>query len=196
MPDPRPVDAGADATEQGGQQRGGDRHADQRNEHSAVADGTQEGHRNDDQGDQADRDGEAAEQHGMARRLHRGHDRVVVLPAVGTLLAPTGDDQQRVVDGYPETDQGDEELHQERHVREEGQPQQDQEGRCDRHGRDEQRYQREHGGEDERENRQGTDSGEQGLDQYSRPTAGAAVGLEFLYAGDGPGQRCRRVGGD
>ena len=47
---------------------------------------------------------------------HRDDDRVGVVAAVGALLAPAGDDQQRVVDRHAEADQRDEELHDERDV--------------------------------------------------------------------------------
>ena len=43
--------------------------------------------------------------------LHRGDDRLVALEAVRALLAPAHDDEQRVVDGHAQPDQGDEELH-------------------------------------------------------------------------------------
>ena len=56
--------------------------------------------------------------HRVTGRLHRHHDRVVVVAAVIAFLAPSGDEQQRVVDGDAEADEGDEELDDERDVRE------------------------------------------------------------------------------
>ena len=48
--------------------------------------------------------------HRVPGGLHRDDDGLVVVAAVVALLAPAGDEQQRVVDGDAEADQGDEEL--------------------------------------------------------------------------------------
>ena len=63
------------------------------------------------------RDGEAREHDGAARGLDGGDHRSRVVRAAGSFLAPSGDEQQRVVDRDPETDERDEELDDERHLR-------------------------------------------------------------------------------
>ena len=86
--DVRPVKARAELAEHDGEQRHRDEHADQRDQHAAVSDRAQEGERQRDEREQADRDGRAAEHHRAARRLHGAFDRRVAAQSVGALLAP------------------------------------------------------------------------------------------------------------
>ena len=83
--------------------------------------------------------------------LHRISDGLVVLAAVGPLLTPAVDQQQRVVDRHAEADQGDQELHDEADVEHVGADQHDAERGQDRHRRDHQRHQRQERGEQERQ---------------------------------------------
>ena len=134
--DPRVVDARADARQQGRQQREHHRDADQRDEHPAEPHAAQERHRHHEQRQQADGDRDPGGEDGVAGRLHRDDDGLVVVAAVRPLLPPSGDDQQRVVDGHAEPDQGDQELHDEADVGERGQAEDEQERRQDRDGGD------------------------------------------------------------
>ena len=106
----RPVQARPELAQHDRQQRHRDEHADQRDQHAAVADRAQERKRQRHQREQADRDGRAAEHDRAPGGLHRPLDAASPLQAVGALLAPADDDQQRVVDRHAQADQGDQEL--------------------------------------------------------------------------------------
>ena len=93
--------------------------------------------------------------------------RGVVRP-VRPLLAPAGDEQQRVVDGDPEADEGDEELDDERDVGDVREPEHDEEGGEDRDGGDEQRHEGQERGEDEREDDQRAGAADHRLDEHAR----------------------------
>ena len=104
------VDARPDAGEQRGQQGEHDGHADQRDQHPGEAHAAQGRHGQDQQRQQADRDGDARGHDGVSGCLHRDHDGLLVAAAVGAFLPPSRDQDQRVVDGDAEPDQRDEEL--------------------------------------------------------------------------------------
>ena len=107
----RPVEAGADGSQDDRQQRDRGRDADQRDQHPAVAEAAQERNRHHDEAEQAERHRGAAEHHGPPGGVHRGHDRRLTAQAPGTFLAPAHHDQQRVVDRDAEADQRNQVLH-------------------------------------------------------------------------------------
>jgi hypothetical protein len=95
---------------------------------------------------------------------------------VRAFLAPARDQQQRVVDGDAQADQGDQELHDEAHVGEVGEPQDEQERGQDRHGRDDQRHERQERREHEQQHGQGAEGAEQRLRQHAGAFGVAARG--------------------
>jgi hypothetical protein len=110
--------------------------------------------------------------------------------AGGELLAPAGDQQQGVVDGHAQADQGDQELHDDADLGELGQPEDDQEAGQDRHRGDQQGHQGQQGAEHERQYRQRPQGAEQGLGQHPG-TVGVAAGGQLLQPADlhGPARR-------
>jgi hypothetical protein len=193
--DARPVDARADAAQEGRQQRQCHARRDQRDQHPAVAHRAQARDREDDQRDEADRDRQAREHHRAARRRHRDDDRLVVLQAFRALLAPARHDQQRVVDRHPEADQRDQELHDERDVRHVGQREDQQQCRQDRDRRDQQRDEGQQRGEHERQHRQRAETADDRLQEDAGSAARLVFG-ELLDAGQtdlrAGRQRCRQ----
>jgi hypothetical protein len=153
------------------QQRDGDGDADEGDEHPGDADAAQERHRQDDERKQRDRDRRAAEDDGPAGVLHGLHHGVVALGAALALLSPAHDDQQGVIDGDGQADQGDEHLDDDRDGRRDGERPDHKERRGNRDERHEQRDDRHPGREDEREDEQRAAAGDQSLDGH----AGAAV---------------------
>ena len=103
---------------------------------------------------------------------------------MGALLAPAGDDQQRVVDRDAETDQRDQELDHERYVGERGQAEDEKECRQDRHRRDQQRHESQERGEDEGQHDEGAKRADQGLDEDAGAAAVTASRRELVVAGD------------
>ena len=132
------------------------------------------------QREQADRDGDAGGEDGVAGGLHRDDDGFLVAAAVGAFLPPARHQEQRVVDGDAEPDQGDEELHDDADVGERRQPEHQHERRQDRHRGDEQRQQREERREHEEQHEQGARSAEQHLDQHARASCVAARGEQAV----------------
>ena len=116
VPDPRQVDPRPDAAEHGRQQGQADQRADQRDEHAADTHAAQQRHRDHQQRAQADGHRAGAGNDRVTGVLHRDDDGVVVVPAVRPFLAPSVDDEQRVVDRDAEADQRDQELHHEADV--------------------------------------------------------------------------------
>ena len=106
---------------------------------------------------------------------HRAHDRLVVVEAVGRLLAPAHDDQQRVVDRDAEADQRDQELDDRRHAGDRGDPPHDQERGHDRDDRHQDRDERQQRPEHEREHDQRAEAAEQRLEEHAGPVALAAL---------------------
>ena len=116
----------------------------------------------------------------MPCRAHRLDDGLLVRATVLALLAPPGHDQQRVVDGDPEPDQGDEELDDEVDVGEVADGEHTQERGHDRDGRDHQRDEGHEGGEDEEQDDQGAEGAQQRLAQHAGWLATLGVGCVAL----------------
>jgi hypothetical protein len=91
-----------------------------------------------------------------AGRGHRAADRLVVVVSVRYLLAPPGDQQQRVVDCHAEADEPDQELDHEVDVHQVRQAQDGKERGRDRGCRDQQRHHGKQRGEDEGQYRERT----------------------------------------
>ena len=190
----RPVEPGADRGQQHRQQGQGGHGRRQRDEQAGVADAAQERHREQDQGQQADGNGAAAGHHRPAGGGHGPVDGLLAVVAPAQLLPPAGHDQQRVVDGHPEADQGDQELDDEADLDQPGQAEDGQEGGQDGHGGDQQRHQGQEAAEHEGQHDQGAEGPGQGLDQD--PGAGRLLGrgrAQRVQAGHLDG-RARREG--
>ena len=76
------------------QQRGRDSDRDERDQHPTDAEAAQERHRQNDEREQPDRDGEPAEHDGAAGGLGGGDDCLRVAESVSELFPPAGDDEQ------------------------------------------------------------------------------------------------------
>ena len=144
------------------------------------------GHRDDQQGAQADRHRAGAREDRVAGVLHRDDDGVVVVAAVRAFLPPPVDDEQRVVDRDAEADQRDQELHDEADVHHVGAQQHDRERREDRHERDQQRHEREEGGEEEQQDGQRAEPAEERVDEQARCLRVVAALCQQVVAGDAP----------
>ena len=97
----RPVELAAELGEHDGEEGDRDEGRDQRDQHAAVAHRAQERQRQRDQRQEADRDRDAGEDDRAAGGLHRDLHGLFVRCAVGALLAPARDDDERVVDRDP-----------------------------------------------------------------------------------------------
>ena len=106
------VEAGSPRREQHREQGEGSDDGDEGDEQAAVAEAAheREGHR--DEGEETDCHRHAAEEDRPPGGGHGHDDRLIVGPAPVAFLAPAGDDEERVVDGHTEADQGDEVLDQ------------------------------------------------------------------------------------
>ena len=102
-------------------------------------------------------DRQPGEHHGPAGGAHGPGHRLVVVVAVGPLLPPAGHDEQRVVDGHAQADQGDQELHDDADRSEMGQAADDEEGRRDGNHGHEQRDDGDEAGEHEGQYGQGAE---------------------------------------
>ncbi len=178
----RPVQALADLRQHDRQQRDRDERRDERDQHPSVAHRAQERERQRDQREEADRDRGPAEHDRAPRGLHRALDGLVAAVAVGALLAPPRDDEQRVVDRDAEPDQRDQELHDRRHVGERGQAPEEQERGHDRDDRHQDRDDRQERREHEREHDQRAEPAEQRLEQHAGAVAAAGLALEGVEA--------------
>ena len=119
----------------------------------------------------------------MTGGLH-GHDhRLVVVTTAVAFFAPTGDEQQRVVDRDPQADERDQELDDERDVGQVGDRQQEDERGEDRRRSDHERQHGQEGPEHEREDGQRADRAEQGLPEHACATVPAVAGRERVLAG-------------
>ena len=131
----------------------------QRQQERAQPDRAHERNRHHQQQAQPDRYGGAGEEHGPAGRLHRAHDRLVLVVAARQLLAEAIDDQERVVDRNPEPDQLDQVDHLLRHRQPVTGEIDDSERAPDRAGREQERNpdgerDPEHGDQDDQRDRQ------------------------------------------
>ncbi len=183
---PRPVDFRADAPEQRGQQRQADQRAHQGDQQAAEAHAAQQRDGDGDEGEEADRHRAGAGHDGVPGCLHGHHDRVVVVPPVRALLAPSGDDEQRVVDRDAEADERDEELHDEAHVGDVGRGEDDAERREDRDPCHDERDHREERGEDEGEDDHRAEGAEERLDEQARGLGVVGALGEQVVAADLP----------
>ena len=103
------------------QQRDRRQHRDGRDQHAADPDRADERQRQDDHRQQADRHRGAGDDHRPAGVRHRLDERRLDVLALAQLVAEAEDHQQRVVDRDAEPDQRDQELDDDRHVRDVGQ---------------------------------------------------------------------------
>jgi hypothetical protein len=120
--------------------------------------------------------------------------RLITGVTLRSLLAPTGDQQQRVVDGDAQADQGHEELDDEAHVGDAGQCPHYKERGQDRRRRDQQRDQGQQGSEHERQHHQRTDGANHGLGEHSPAGTGVVHGGQLGDAGDMNGRFGRQCG--
>jgi hypothetical protein len=171
----RPVEARADGGEDDWQQRDGDRDADHRDQHAAVAEAAQEGNRHHDEAEQADRHRCAAEHDGPPGGAHRGDDRLLTADAAGTFLPPAHHDQERVVDRDAEADQRDQVLHADRYRRRGGQAPHGQEAGHDRGQRGQQRDDSQERREHEAEHDQCVPGADEGFDEHAQALAAARL---------------------
>jgi hypothetical protein len=108
--------------------------------------------------------------------LHGRDDGPLVAHALSpALLTPAHDDEQRVVDGDRQADQGDQELDDDRDIGRTRQRPDQQEGRRDGDQSHEERHQGHERSEDEGQDQQGAAAGDQGLERETRPTFLATV---------------------
>ena len=158
----RPVEPRTKLRQDDGQQRDRGKCRDERDQHPAVAHRAQEGQRQSDQGEEADRDRYAAEDDRPPGGLHGTLDCRIAGEAATALLAPARDDDQRVVDRHPEAKQRDQELDDRRYRGQLGQPEQQQKGGQDGGDSHQERYQRQKRSEDERQHQECTKAADQG----------------------------------
>ena len=135
------VDPLAEHREQRRQERDRREHRDGRDQHAADPDRADERQRQDDHREQADRDGRAGDDHRAAGVRHRLDERRLDVLALAQLVAEAEDHQQRVVDRDAEADERDEELDDDRDVRDVGQRPDERERVEDRGDRDGDRHQ-------------------------------------------------------
>ncbi len=178
------VDPGAEHRQQRRQQRDRHEHRDGGDQHAADSDRTDERQRQDDHRQQSHCDGRAGDDHRAARVRHRLDERGLDVLALSQLVTEPEDHQQRVVDRDAEADQCDQELHDDRHVRDVGQRPDKREGVENRGDRDRDRHQ--HGrqrAEDEEENHQRAEAADQSFGEHARPVAPAGGGLDWVASG-------------
>ena len=110
--------------------------------------------------------------------LHRTLDRGLVGRAGAlALLAPAHHDKERVVDRDTESDERDQELHDDRNVREAREGPDEQERGRDRHDRHQQRHQRHERREDEAKDDQRARTSDQNLEQHTAVAVAALAAL-------------------
>ena len=174
----RPVELVAELGEDDGQKRDGDERRDQRDQHAAVAHRAQERERQRDQRQQADRNRDAAEDDSAAGLLHRDLDRLVAGGAVGPLLAPARDDDERVVDRHAQADQRDQELDDRRDRGDLGQAEEQEERGHDRDERHDEWNDGQERGEHEDQDEERTEPADERLEQKAGPVGVLAGVLE------------------
>ena len=148
-------------------------------QHAADPDRADERQRQDHHREQSDRDGRAGNDHRASRVGHGLDERRLDVLALAQLVSEAEDHQQRVVDRDAETDERDQELHDDRHVRDVSQRPDEAERVQDRGDRDHDRHQ--HGGqraEHEEQDHERAEAADQSLGENAR--AGAAAGCFIL----------------
>ena len=181
----QPVDPRAEDREHRRQQRDRREHGDRGDEHPAEADRADERQRDDEHAEQADRDRRAGDDHRAARVRHRLDERLFRRVVERQLLAEAEDDEERVVDRDAETDERDEELDDDRHVREVGEAEDAEERRQDRRDRDDDRH-RDRGerAEDEDQHDERAGAAEERLREDARALVGALRLEDRVAAGE------------
>ena len=182
---PDTVHLGSEHCEHRRQQGERGQHRDDRDQHAADAHPAQQRQRQDDHRQKPDRDGRAGDDHRVAGVGHRLDERRLDVVPVAELIAEAEDHQQRVVDRHAEADQRDQELDDDRDVRDVGQRPHQGEGVEDRRHRDGDRHQ--HGGqraEDEEQDHERAEASDHGLEQHARAAASMRARLlERVMAG-------------
>ena len=141
-------------------------HGDEWDQHAADPDRADERQRQQHHAEQADRHGRAGDDHRSAGMRHRLDQRRLDVSPVVELLAEPEDHQQRVVDRDSEPDERDEELDDDRDVRDVGERPDRAEGRDDRdRGRDQRHADRGERSEDEQQHEQRADASDQDFDR-------------------------------
>ena len=122
---------------------------------------------------EADRDGRPGHDHRAPGVRHRLDERRLDVLALAQLVPEAEDHQQRVVDRHPEPDQRDQELDDDRDVRDVGQDPDERERVQDRGDRDHERH-RDRGqrAEDEQQDHERAEAADQRLGEHARPRAG------------------------
>ena len=179
------VDARPERRQQRGQERDRRHHRDRRDQHPADPDRADERQRQHDHREQSDRDRRAGDDHRAAGVRHRLNERGLDVAAVAELVAEAEDHQQRVVDRDAEPDERDQELDDDRDVREVGEHPDEREGVEDRRDRDRDRHQhRRQRAEDEEEDDERPGAADQPLGEHARALAAARCGLERQQPGE------------
>jgi hypothetical protein len=128
---------------------------------------------------------------------HRLDERRLDVLALAQFVAEAEDHQQRVVDRHAEADERDQELHDDRDVRDVGQAPDQREGVEDRGHRDHDRHQhRRQRPEDEEQDHERAEAADHPLEQDARTAPGAvrARFFERIVAGDLDGDARRQTG--
>ena len=166
---PDAVDPRTEYGEQRRQQRQRREHRDDRDQHPADAHPAQQRQRQDDHRQQADRHGRAGDDHRVPGVRHRLDERRLDVVSFAQLVAEAEDHQQRVVDRDAEADERDQELHDDRDVRDVGQRPDERERVEDRRDSDDERHQdRGQRPEDEEEDDQRAEAADQRLQEDAR----------------------------
>ncbi len=169
------VEAGSPRREQHREQGEGGDDGDERDEQAAVAEAAHEREGHHDEGEEADCHRHAAEEDRPPGGGHGDDDGLIVGPTTVAFLAPAGDDEQRVVDGHTEADQGDEILDQLADPGDRGEGAEEQERAEDGHGSHDERGHRQEGPEDEDQDEKGADGADEYLAQHADPTTARCV---------------------
>ena len=177
---PQAVDPRAERCQQRRQQRDRRDHRDERDQHPADAHRADERQRDHDQGEQTDGHRRPGHDHGAAGMRHRLHERGLDLCALAQLVAEAEDHQQRVVDRDAQPDERDQELDDDRDVRDVGQDPDQRERVQDRRHRDHERHQhRRQRAEHEEEDHERAERADHRLEQHARAAA-VSVRARFL----------------
>jgi len=144
-------------------------------EQAAVAEAAQERDGQEHQGQEPDADGGTAEGHRPPGGGHGDHDRVVFGAAAVSFLSPAGDDEEGVVDGDAEADEGNQVLDKLADVGNGGDGPEGEEGGEDRYGGDDERDDGEERSEDQGQHDKGADGSNGELSQHADAAAARCV---------------------
>ena len=190
---PQAVDPRAERCQQRRQQRDRRGHGDERDQHPTDAHRADERQRDHDQGEQTDGHRRPGDDHGAAGMRHRLHERGLDLCALAQLVAEAEDHQQRVVDRDAQPDERDQELDDDRDVRDVRQDPDQRERIQDRRHRDHERHQhRRQRAEHEEEDHERAERADHRLEQHSRGRrCFRACSLPRAGRGPSPRRSCR-----